>query len=226
MHAPPDLPTPCHVLFQGDSITHAHRKPDEINVLFQLGGGYAAICAACLDAQAAPGRWRWSNRGVCGDGVAGLAARWDRDCIDLQPDLLSILIGTNDAVMAARGNGPIDGSDFAPALDALLTRARAANPALQVVVLEPFQLPVPELDADAPTALAPRQAAARTVAGDHGALFIPLQERLAAAAGDDLASICYDGVHPTARGHWLIAAAWLAAVAGVGLPGAGLGLGA
>ena len=29
------------ILFQGDSITEAFRKPEEINSAFQLGNGYA-----------------------------------------------------------------------------------------------------------------------------------------------------------------------------------------
>lgn len=34
-----------HILFQGDSITDAFRRMDEINPAFQLGGGYALLIA-------------------------------------------------------------------------------------------------------------------------------------------------------------------------------------
>jgi hypothetical protein len=36
------------ILFQGDSITDAFRKPEEINPAFQLGNAYAFLVAASL----------------------------------------------------------------------------------------------------------------------------------------------------------------------------------
>ena len=37
------------------------------------------------------------NRGISGNRVRDLRARWQEDCIDLKPDILSILIGINDS---------------------------------------------------------------------------------------------------------------------------------
>ena len=36
------------------------------------------------------------NRGISGNKVYQLAERWQKDCLDLKPDILSILIGIND----------------------------------------------------------------------------------------------------------------------------------
>jgi lysophospholipase L1-like esterase len=86
-----------HVLFQGDSITNAFRKPEETCNAYQLGSGYAMIVAAQLLAARPRDNLRFTNRGVCGDGIDGLVNRWQVDCLDLRPDVLSILAGVNDA---------------------------------------------------------------------------------------------------------------------------------
>ncbi len=39
---------------------------------------------------------RYYNKGISGNKVFQLAERWDKDCLDLKPDVLSILIGVND----------------------------------------------------------------------------------------------------------------------------------
>jgi len=36
------------------------------------------------------------NKGISGNKVYQLAERWDKDCLGLKPDVLSILIGVND----------------------------------------------------------------------------------------------------------------------------------
>jgi len=36
------------------------------------------------------------NRGISGDKVSDLKKRWEQDCLELNPDVVSILIGIND----------------------------------------------------------------------------------------------------------------------------------
>ena len=48
------------------------------------------------------------NRGISGNKVHQLDARWQKDCIDLKPDILSILIGVNDIWHGL--NGRYDGT--------------------------------------------------------------------------------------------------------------------
>ncbi len=84
------------VLFQGDSITDGNRgrtaDPNHI-----LGHGYAFLIAAKYGAMLPERELTFLNRGVSGNTVADLAARWQKDTLDLKPDLLSILVGINDA---------------------------------------------------------------------------------------------------------------------------------
>ena len=82
------------ILFQGDSITHGGRGGDPNHF---LGHGYQFIIAAKYGAQYPDRKLVFLNRGVSGDTVAKLQARWKADTLDLKPDLFSILIGVNDS---------------------------------------------------------------------------------------------------------------------------------
>jgi lysophospholipase L1-like esterase len=87
------------VLFQGDSITDAHRnrdQGDQPNHQPALGGGYAWMAGSQLLVSRDADELKVFNRGVSGNKVYQLADRWQEDCLDLKPDVLSILIGVND----------------------------------------------------------------------------------------------------------------------------------
>ncbi|MEJ2050060.1 MAG: GDSL-type esterase/lipase family protein, partial [Calditrichota bacterium] len=86
------------VLFQGDSITDAgrNRENTQPNSQSGLGPGYAFVAAADMLATSAGKNLKIFNRGVSGNKVFQLAARWQEDCLALQPDVLSSLVGVND----------------------------------------------------------------------------------------------------------------------------------
>jgi lysophospholipase L1-like esterase len=86
------------VLFQGDSITDAHRsrKNEQANDPAALGRGYAMLIASELLGKLPGKALNTYNRGISGNKVYQLDERWQQDGIDLEPDVLSILIGVND----------------------------------------------------------------------------------------------------------------------------------
>ena len=86
------------ILFQGDSITDAgrDRKNSEPNNTEAIGHGYAFFAAGQLLEKFAEKKLKIFNRGVSGNKVYQLRERWDEDCIALNPDVVSILIGVND----------------------------------------------------------------------------------------------------------------------------------
>lgn len=87
------------ILFQGDSITDAGRsrsKADLANDQAALGNGYAWLAGAGLLVGRPEDGLKVFNRGVSGNKVFQLAERWEVDCLQLKPDVLSILIGVND----------------------------------------------------------------------------------------------------------------------------------
>ena len=199
------------ILFQGDSITEAFRKPEEINPAFQIGNGYAFLVAATLG-RAHPGRFEFLNRGVSGDTVPRLAARWQQDALDQKPDVLSLLVGVNDTAVSMRGNAGEADSRFADDYRNLLATAREANPAIGLILVEPFVTDVEGCtDGWRPNLLA-RQLAIAEIAREFGAVFVPVQSALdAALASAPPAYWAYDGVHLTHAGFHILADAWLQA---------------
>jgi len=95
LQAMPAFSENARILFQGDSITDGNRgrsaDPNHI-----LGHGYCFIIAAQYGAQFPEKKLTFMNRGISGNTVSNLQARWQKDTLDLKPDVLSILIGVND----------------------------------------------------------------------------------------------------------------------------------
>ena len=188
----------ARILFQGDSITDGARgrSPDPNHI---LGHGYVFLIAARHGAAFPARRLDFMNRGVSGNTVRDLAARWRTDVIELKPDLLSILIGVNDAAQGV----PLD--EYERTYDRLLTEARAANPRLRLVLGEPFVKPGGPPDAD----IRQRQAIVARLARKHGAAFVKYQQVFDAATRQAPADYwIWDRVHPTYRGHQLMADEW------------------
>ena len=79
------------VLFTGDSITACGRS-----ILHPLGTGYVRNIAQSLKKKYPELNISIKNTGVSGNTTGDLLGRWQKDCIDHQPDVLSILIGIND----------------------------------------------------------------------------------------------------------------------------------
>src|SRR5450432_2099369 len=90
-------------LFQGDSITDGNRtRNNDWNHV--MGHGYQYIIASKLWYDFPGKGFHFFNRGVSGNKVTDLAARWQTDTLDLQPDVLSILIGINDSSAVINGD--------------------------------------------------------------------------------------------------------------------------
>lgn len=208
------------VLFQGDSITDAFRKPEEVGDGYRLGMGYAFLVGSLLQATTGDPGLSVQNRGVAGNTAADLLLRWGRDCLELRPDTLSLLIGVNDAIRASAAGADAGAAlaGFAPAFDALLAQVRARLPATGLVVLEPFSLPVDPLGAQRAAQLAPIREHVRHAAAAHGATLVALQDAFDAVAGTHPERWLFDGIHPTAAGQWLITQRWLQVVCGIELP--------
>src|SRR5512139_2291541 len=83
------------ILFTGDSITDAGRNRSRP---LDLGTGYVFMVAERFFAKHSEARVGFLNRGVSGDRIRDLRARWQKDCLSLKPDIVSILIGVNDTL--------------------------------------------------------------------------------------------------------------------------------
>jgi len=204
------------VLFQGDSITNAFRKPEELCNAYQMGSGYALMVAAHLLAARPGDALRFANRGVSGEGIRGLTKRWQADCIDLRPDVLSVLVGINDArVTLEKPSTTV--AEFETCYRDLLDKSLEKLPSVRLVLCEPFVLQAGDVRQDRLADVAGRGEVVRRLAVEFGAVVVPLQSVFANALESAPSEYwSYDGIHPNAQGHWLIARAWLKAVEGNG----------
>ncbi len=191
------------IVFQGDSITDCgrNRSAQEPNLSGALGAGYPFLVSAAALADRPRAGLQFYNRGVSGDKVPDLAARWSADALDLKPDILSVLVGVNDFWHKLLRGYAGTVRDYEDGYTALLETTRRALPKVRLLVLEPFVLRTGVVDDRWFPELDQRRAAAARVAERAGARFVPLQ-----SVFDDLSRRA--GLHPTAAGHAVIAERW------------------
>jgi lysophospholipase L1-like esterase len=204
------------VVIIGDSITDCGRARDAADDSPEaLGNGYVAIANALVAVEGAARKIVMINRGISGDTIRDLEARWDRDVIALRPDWLVVMIGVNDvwrefderASMRALAVSP---SEYERIYDALLTRARLQLRGL--VLLSPFHVQ-PDRNNPMRSKVEVFGAIVKRLAARHGAFFVDTQ-----AAFDwmlfhvGVTQLAPDHVHPTLLGHTVIANALLTAL--------------
>ena len=210
----PKIKTGATLLFQGDSITDMKWGRNQRDRNHYLGHSYVYLIASRLHTDMPEAKLNFLNRGMSGHTVVDLKKRWQKDAIDLKPDVLSILIGVNDIGREARfkSNGGVKG--YEAAYRSILDQSRKANPDLKIVLLEPFVLPG---KGARPGQQNPRQGKIDTLrpvvaklASDYNAVLIKTQDIFNAAAKRGGPSHwIWDGVHPLPQGHELIARNWI-----------------
>lgn len=205
----------ARVLFQGDSITDTGRVREAAgaNDSGGLGRGYAQIAAATLLGERPADELEIFNRGVSGDRIIDLHARWKVDALKLEPTVLSILVGINDLLHEHfTGNG-VELPRFEKLYRELLTWTRDKLPEVGLVIGEPFALPCGAMAPGWMEELRPRQAVVRTLAEEFGGVFVPYQSMFDQASTEaPMTYWLHDGFHPTSAGHARMAHLWLEAV--------------
>ena len=204
------------ILFQGDSITDAGREKNEAAAMApRLGVSYAGKIAGRLIIDNPAVEWTFHNLGISGNRIVDLYARWKRDALTLNPDIISILIGINDTWHdhneGLRPNG-VEVPRYERIYRDLLTWTKEVLPKVQLVLMEPYLLPAEDKKFWMPE-VKQRQKVVKKLAKEFNATFIPLQKPM-----DDFSKkygwqlLSADGVHPTLAGHQFIADEWLKAV--------------
>ena len=203
------------ILFQGDSITDVarNRNSSDPNSQPALGGGYAWLAAAELLVDMPDAKLKIYNRGISGNKVYQLDERWQVDCLDLKPDVLSILIGVNDFWHTLDGKYKGTVEKYETDYMALVKRTKAALPNVKLVICEPFTLKTGHVNGKWFPAIDSYRAAAKRVADGADAVFVSFQTMFDAAVKiAPPARWAADGVHPTSDGAALMAHWWLKAV--------------
>ena len=137
---------------------------------------------------------------------------------NLQPDVLSILIGINDVWDEIDHQNGVDIVRFEKVYRALIEDTKKVLPNVQIVLCEPFVLH--GLATDNIEAIPDRYErfceiydyakVIKNLAKEYDLLFLPLQEKLTEKAKEyGEKHYLYDGVHPMVAGAKLIADEWL-----------------
>ena len=197
------------ILFQGDSVTDACRDRNDPH---DLGGGYPRYAAAMLQDTFPDIDFEFVNLGTSFSRTEHLVERLEPDVIDVQPDIVSIMIGINDVGHHYASN--IETTDEAfeanlrQILDAVKTRTHA-----RILLVQPFLL----VESDPAKAvfceeLARKQAIFKRLADEYADAYLALDEVLHTEATEEPVYYTEDGVHPTANGACFIAEYYLRAV--------------
>lgn len=202
-------------LFQGDSITDGNRgrnsDPNHI-----MGHGYAFSIATRLGCDFPEKNLTFINRGISGNKVTDLEKRWKEDCLDLKPDVLSVLIGINDSSSAIVNNpmiSTVTPEIFDEVYRLVLDQAVKQNPDIILVLSQPFVFKNKSTEKNWEQRLADlteRQEIVEKIAEDYNAIFVKLQDAFDKACKRAPAEYwIWDGIHPTVAGHELITREWL-----------------
>jgi len=205
------------ILFQGDSITDCHRnksRQKQANDGLALGNGYPFSIAGDVLLANPNLDLKFHNTGISGNRVPSLKARWEKDCLDFQPNILSVLIGVNDIWHKMKGKYDGTVEVYKAGYTELVEETKSALPDAKLVICEPFALRVGAVKDDWYPEFDQRRAVAKEVCDAANAIWVPFQKMFddAVAAGTKPKYWLRDEVHPTVAGHFLMAATWRSVV--------------
>ena len=204
------------ILFQGDSITDAGRYTDVGTGVrdSSLGAGYVKLISTRLLCDSPEKNYEIINRGIGGNRIVDLYARWKADCINLAPDVLTILIGVNDTWHERGGQNGVEVPRYERFYRELIEWTLSALPNIKIILMTPFANPVNDHIASFFPEVNERQAVVEKLAKEFSLPCVKLHEDFEAAnARAPMEYWTPDGVHPSGAGHQLIADAWLKAFA-------------
>lgn len=202
------------LLFMGDSITDSGRNYDAMPAGWSSwGDGYVNLLNAYTTALLPETELMVVNRGVSGNTVVDMAARWQTDALDFQADWITIMIGVNDVWRHYDGTFPqvvqVDAGQFEQVYRELI---EVTLPKVKgIILLSPFMVEG-RLDDPMRQQVDQYRAIVEKLAADYqlpyGNVQAKVDEFLQHQSSYVLSS---DRVHPSLAGHLLITQAWLEA---------------
>lgn len=216
------------VLYIGDSITDggwgrsggsATASKDRVHwdLNHVYGHSYMMLCAAYYQSKWPDAAWMFWNRGISGNTLYEMADRWQDDALALKPDIISILIGTNDVgayLDECKKSGKtvsvenFDYSRWELKYRRLIDTTRMVLPNAELVLCTPFVS-----KSTGPERMAITDSLAqivRRIASDYKTVLVPFDNMFAELQKNEPASKywIWDGIHPTAAGHLRMAELW------------------
>ena len=217
------------VVFIGDSITDGawgngkvwnapsqDRDQNDMNHIY--GHSYMLMAASQIEATRPDQGWKFWNRGISGDKLTDLEKRWQKDLIDLKPDIVSILIGTNDVEMALNRGVEIDTKDWGNRFRSLLDEVLADNPESEFMLCTPFTAKSGKRGESDNYATREKMISVlsneiRKICNDYHAKLVPFDTLVAETISSNpevgITYWIWDGIHPTPAMHYKMAQMWL-----------------
>lgn len=189
------------VLMQGDSITEGLRKHD---IPEDLGQWYAKRVAGALEL-AHPGEYTFINRGISGNRIVDLYARIKADIINLKPDILTLMIGTNDVWAEYKRQNGVAPAKYERFYEMILDEVEAALPNIKIILMGSYyQEGVQEYNEAFGPEVQERAEIVRKIAERRGYPYIATQPLFDEAEKRGVKQLTFDGVHPDIAGCELL----------------------
>lgn len=217
------------VLFIGDSITDGawgnskvwntpsdQRNHKDLNHIY--GHGYMMIAASHYEALFPEAGWTFWNRGISGNTLADLEGRWQRDALQLRPDIVSILIGTNDVDKMLRERRTLDPIAWGMSMRGLLNKLIEQNPDVKLVLCTPFVAKVGKIgerdDYDERKKMIETLGLViKNICEEYHAIIVPfdrlVEESISKTPNVPASYWIWDGIHPTPAMHYKMAMMWI-----------------
>ena len=215
-------------LFIGDSITDGgwgrsggnmmpteQRNKKDLNHIY--GHSYMMLCAARIQSDYPEQETQFFNRGISGNTLLDLQGRWQADCLDLNPDMVTLLVGTNDVDKFLSGKATLDMKQWEKDYRQLLDQLRSANPDVQIALGTPFVAQVGRIGSQdnyqqRKALIAECATVVRRIASDYHATLLDYEKLFNELTENNASYWIWDGIHPTAAGHQKMADLWLRAI--------------
>ncbi|MBP1913409.1 lysophospholipase L1-like esterase [Lederbergia galactosidilyticus] len=192
------------IVLIGDSITDSGRREDPE----KLGFGYVRLIHDELLVMNPDKKIEILNKGIGGDRITDLQARWEEDVINEQPDYVSISIGINDVW---RQLDQPQMEQVYPEQYEKIYRELCEKTKAQLILMEPTIIEE-DIESEGNQKLVDYVEIVRRLAKHYNAILVPthqdFQNYLLAGNRHKLTT---DGVHMNSAGDMLMAKSWLKA---------------
>ena len=191
------------------------RNKKDLNHIY--GHSYMMLCAARIQSDYPELETQFFNRGISGNTLLDLQGRWQADCLDLNPDMVTLLVGTNDVDKFLSGKATLDMKQWEKDYRQLLDQLRTANPDVKIALGTPFVAQVGRIGSQdnyqqRKALIAECATVVRRIASDYHATLLDYEKLFNELTAKNASYWIWDGIHPTAAGHQKMADLWLRAI--------------